>query len=55
MSRCKASAVSCTALFVAESLAKYRGGGTNCSLSLAGANRDYLHRRFAGCQLVTEN
>jgi 60 kDa SS-A/Ro ribonucleoprotein len=41
-------------LSLAERLAKYGGGGTNCSLPLAAANRDYLHRRFADCVLVSE-
>ncbi len=35
-------------LSLAERLAKYGGGGTNCSLPLAAANRDYLPRRGAG-------
>jgi 60 kDa SS-A/Ro ribonucleoprotein len=41
-------------LSLAERLAKYGGGGTNCSLPLAAANRDYLHRRFVGCVLVSD-
>ena len=41
-------------LSLAERLAKYGGGGTNCSLPLAMANRNYLHRRFAGCVLVSD-
>jgi 60 kDa SS-A/Ro ribonucleoprotein len=40
-------------LSVAERLAKYGGGGTSCSLPLANANLDHLHRRFAGCVLVS--
>jgi hypothetical protein len=38
----------------AERLAKYGGGGTNCALPLAKANRDYLHCRFAGCVVVSD-
>jgi len=41
-------------LSIAERLAKYGGGGTNCSLPLAKANLDYLHRRYAGCVLVSD-
>jgi hypothetical protein len=33
-------------LSLAARLADYGGGGTNCSLPLAKANRDDLHRRY---------
>jgi 60 kDa SS-A/Ro ribonucleoprotein len=42
-------------LSLAERLAKYGGGGTNCSLPLAAANIRYHERRFAGCVLVSDN
>ena len=42
-------------LSLAERLAKYGGGGTNCSLPLAAANAQYANRRFAGCVLVSDN
>ena len=42
-------------LSLAERLAKYGGGGTNCSLPLAAANTRYHERRFAGCVLVSDN
>lgn len=35
-------------------LAKFGGGGTNCSLPLAEANTKYHKRRFAGCVLVSD-
>lgn len=41
-------------LSVAARLAKYGGGGTNCSLPLAAANSRYAKRRFAGCVLVSD-
>jgi len=41
-------------LSLAERLAKYGGGGTNCSLPLAAANARYHDRRFAGCVLVSD-
>jgi 60 kDa SS-A/Ro ribonucleoprotein len=41
-------------LSLAERLAKDGGGGTNCSLPLATANRDCLHRRLAGCVSVSD-
>lgn len=41
-------------LSVAERLAKFGGGGTNCSLPLAEANSRYRNRRFAGCVLVSD-
>ena len=43
-----------TVLSLAERLAKYGGGGTNCSLPLAAANAKYAHRKFAGCVLVSD-
>ena len=42
-------------LSLAERLARYGGGGTDCSLPLAAANGKYHHRRFAGCVLVSDN
>ncbi|MFZ5833356.1 MAG: TROVE domain-containing protein [Planctomycetota bacterium] len=42
-------------LSLAERLAKYGGGGTNCALPLAAANTKYAGRRFAGCVLVSDN
>ena len=41
-------------LSVAQRLAKFGGGGTNCSLPLAAANSRYRNRRFAGCVLVSD-
>ncbi|HEV8058405.1 MAG TPA: TROVE domain-containing protein [Gemmataceae bacterium] len=43
-----------TILSLAERLAKYGGGGTNCSLPLAEATSTYRNRRFAGCVLVSD-
>jgi 60 kDa SS-A/Ro ribonucleoprotein len=42
-------------LSLAERLAGYGGGGTNCSLPLAEANTRYAHRQFAGAVLVSDN
>lgn len=42
-------------LSLAERLAKYGGGGTNCSLPLSEANTTYRNRPFAGCILVSDN
>jgi len=42
-------------LSLAERLAKFGGGGTNCSLPLADANTTYRNRQFAGCILVSDN
>ena len=42
-------------LSIAERLAKYGGGGTNCSLPIAKANRDYKNRKFVGCVLISDN
>ena len=44
-----------TILSLAERLAKYGGGGTNCSLPLAKANSEWPRRRFVGCVLVSDN
>ena len=44
-----------TILSLAERLAKYGGGGTNCSLPLEDANTTYRNRPFAGCVLVSDN
>ena len=41
-------------LSLAERLARYGGGGTDCSLPLAHANRDFRHRKLAGCVLVSD-
>jgi 60 kDa SS-A/Ro ribonucleoprotein len=41
-------------LDLAGRLARYGGGGTDCSLPLAEANRAYRDRRFAGCVLVSD-
>ena len=43
-----------TVLSLAERLARYGGGGTNCSLPLAAANSRYANRKFAGCVLVSD-
>jgi 60 kDa SS-A/Ro ribonucleoprotein len=43
-----------TILSLAARLAKYGGGGTNCSLPLAEANHTYRNRRFAVCVLVSD-
>jgi 60 kDa SS-A/Ro ribonucleoprotein len=41
-------------LSLAERLARYGGGGTDCSLPLARANRNFRERKFAGCVLVSD-
>jgi 60 kDa SS-A/Ro ribonucleoprotein len=41
-------------LSLAARLAKYGGGGTNCSLPLTEATSTYCERRFAGCVLVSD-
>jgi 60 kDa SS-A/Ro ribonucleoprotein len=41
-------------LSLAQRLAAYGGGGTNCSLPLAAANARYANRQFAGCVLVSD-
>lgn len=42
-------------LSMAERLAKYGGGGTDCSLPLVAANQKYAKRKFAGIVLVSDN
>jgi 60 kDa SS-A/Ro ribonucleoprotein len=42
-------------LSLSERLAKYGGGGTNCSLPLQEANTKFSKRKFAGCVLVSDN
>ena len=42
-------------LSIAERLAKYGGGGTDCSLPLVAANQKYANRKFAGIVLVSDN
>lgn len=44
-----------TILSLAQRLALYGGGGTDCSLPLAEANRRFRDRQFAGCILVSDN
>ncbi len=42
-------------LSIAEQLAKYGGGGTDCSLPLVAANQKHAKRKFAGVVLVSDN
>jgi 60 kDa SS-A/Ro ribonucleoprotein len=42
-------------LSIAERLAKYGGGGTDCSLPLFAANQKHAKRKFAGIVLVSDN
>jgi 60 kDa SS-A/Ro ribonucleoprotein len=42
-------------LSIAERLAKYGGGGTDCSLPLVAAKQKYANRKFAGIVLVSDN
>jgi 60 kDa SS-A/Ro ribonucleoprotein len=42
-------------LSIAERLAKYGGGGTDCSLPLVAANQKHEKRKFAGIVLVSDN
>ena len=42
-------------LRIAERLAKYGGGGTDCSLPLVAANQKHAKRKFAGIVLVSDN
>ena len=42
-------------LSIAERLAKYGGGGTDCSLPLVAANKKHANRKFAGIVLVSDN
>lgn len=44
-----------TILSLAERLAKFGGGGTNCSLPITLANTQLRQRAFAGCVLVSDN
>jgi 60 kDa SS-A/Ro ribonucleoprotein len=44
-----------TILSLSERLARYGGGGTNCSIPLNEANTTYRKRKFAGCVLVSDN
>jgi 60 kDa SS-A/Ro ribonucleoprotein len=43
-----------TILSLAERLAAYGGGGTNCSLPLAAANMTIRRRKFVGCILISD-
>ncbi|HXT59695.1 MAG TPA: TROVE domain-containing protein [Pirellulales bacterium] len=43
-----------TILSLAERLARYGGGGTDCSLPLRQANTNYRERKFAGVVLVSD-
>jgi len=42
-------------LSIAERLANYGGGGTDCSLPLVAANQKHEKRKFAGVVLVSDN
>ena len=42
-------------LSIAQRLAQYGGGGTNCALPIQAANEWYAHRKFAGAVLVSDN
>jgi 60 kDa SS-A/Ro ribonucleoprotein len=42
-------------LSIAQRLAQYGGGGTNCALPIQAANEWYAHRKFAGVVLVSDN
>jgi 60 kDa SS-A/Ro ribonucleoprotein len=42
-------------LSIAERLAEYGGGGTDCSLPLVAANQKHAKRKFAGVVLVSDN
>ena len=44
-----------TILSLSERLAKYGGGGTDCSIPLAEANKRYRKRPLIGCVLVSDN
>ena len=44
-----------TILSLSERLAKYGGGGTDCSIPLHQANTKYRKRQFAGVVLVSDN
>jgi 60 kDa SS-A/Ro ribonucleoprotein len=43
-----------TILSLAERLAAYGGGGTNCSLPLVAANITHRRRKLAGCILISD-
>ena len=42
-------------LSLSERLAKYGGGGTDCSIPLRAANTKFRQRQLAGCVLVSDN
>ncbi|MEJ7595238.1 MAG: hypothetical protein WKF77_27270 [Planctomycetaceae bacterium] len=42
-------------LSLSERLAKFGGGGTDCSIPFREANTKYRNRKFAGCVLVSDN
>ena len=42
-------------LSIAERLAKYGGGGTDCSLPLVAVNQKHAKRKFASIVLVSDN
>ena len=42
-------------LSLSERLAKYGGGGTDCSIPIREANTSHRNRKFAGCVLVSDN
>jgi hypothetical protein len=42
-------------LSISEGLAKYGGGGTDCSLPLGAANKKHAKRKFADIVLVSDN
>lgn len=44
-----------TILSLSERLARYGGGGTDCSIPLREANTRHRKRAFAGCVLVSDN
>ena len=44
-----------TILSLSERLAKYGGGGTDCSIPLAEANKRHSKRPLVGCVLVSDN
>lgn len=44
-----------TILSLSKRLAKFGGGGTDCSIPLSIANKKYRDRAFAGCVLVSDN
>ncbi|MEZ6046095.1 MAG: TROVE domain-containing protein [Planctomycetaceae bacterium] len=44
-----------TILALSKRLSQFGGGGTNCSLPLAEANRNLSHKKFVGCILISDN